>query len=456
MKRIIAAMCAALCTVSLFSCGSSDTNGGEGHMYSVALKGNPQSLDPQFAEDESSATVIKNLYSGLMQTDKDGNLSVCTASDYNVSADGLVYTFDLREDNYWFFDENDDDVIDDGEYFPVTAADYVFALKRLLDPQMKSPYAKDFACIKNGEKILSGQLSPDDSGIVAKSDTQLEITLDYPCAEFLKLLSTQAAFPCNEEFFLSTKGRYGLDDRSVMSNGPFYVRQWFYDPYGSNNILYMRKNSANVCESYEVLPSYVSFSIEEGQIVGIVGKNGSGKSTMLRSIAGVFSPNSGSIDIHGRSISLLSIGVGFERTLSGRENIYLSGLLLGFSKEQIREREESIITFSELGDFIDKPVSTYSSGMYSKLAFSITAILETDIMLIDEVLSVGDVKFKRKSYEKMKELIQDDRRTVLIVSHSSETIRNLCSKVLWLHDGELKRFGETEEVLAEYEAFMNG
>lgn len=200
----------------------------------------------------------------------------------------------------------------------------------------------------------------------------------------------------------------------------------------------------------------VSFSIEEGQIVGIVGKNGSGKSTMLRSIAGVFSPNSGSIDIHGRSISLLSIGVGFERTLSGRENIYLSGLLLGFSKEQICEREESIITFSELGDFIDKPVSTYSSGMYSKLAFSITAILETDIMLIDEVLSVGDVKFKRKSYEKMKELIQDDRRTVLIVSHSSETIRNLCSKVLWLHDGELKRFGETEEVLAEYEAFMNG
>ncbi|MBP3389047.1 MAG: ABC transporter ATP-binding protein [Clostridia bacterium] len=198
----------------------------------------------------------------------------------------------------------------------------------------------------------------------------------------------------------------------------------------------------------------VSFSIEEGQIVGIVGKNGSGKSTMLRSIAGVFSPNSGSIDIHGRSISLLSIGVGFERTLSGRENIYLSGLLLGFTKEQIQEHEESIIAFSELGDFIDKPVSTYSSGMYSKLAFSITAILETDIMLIDEVLSVGDVKFKKKSYDKMKELIQNDKRTVLIVSHSSETIRSLCSKVLWLHEGELRMFGDTAEVLKEYEAFM--
>ena len=198
----------------------------------------------------------------------------------------------------------------------------------------------------------------------------------------------------------------------------------------------------------------VSFSIEEGQIVGIVGKNGSGKSTMLRSIAGVFSPNSGSIDIHGRSISLLSIGVGFERTLSGRENIYLSGLLLGFTKEQTKEQEEAIIEFSELGDFIDKPVSTYSSGMYSKLAFSITAILETDIMLIDEVLSVGDVKFKKKSYDKMKELIQDDTRTVLIVSHSSETIRNLCSKVLWLHEGELKMFGDTEVVMKAYEAFM--
>ena len=118
-------------------------------MYSVALKGNPQSLDPQFAEDESSATVIKNLYSGLMQTDKDGNLSVCTTSDYNVSADGLVYTFDLREDNYWFFDENDDDVIDERRVFSGNGGGlFVFALKRLLDPQMKSPYAKDFALHK--------------------------------------------------------------------------------------------------------------------------------------------------------------------------------------------------------------------------------------------------------------------------------------------------------------------
>ena len=199
----------------------------------------------------------------------------------------------------------------------------------------------------------------------------------------------------------------------------------------------------------------VSFSVEEGEVVGIVGKNGSGKSTMLRSIAGVFSPNSGSIDIKGHSVSLMAIGVGFEKKLSGRENIMLSGLLLGFTEKQVREKMDAIIEFSELGDFIDRPVKTYSSGMHSKLAFSITAMLETDIMLIDEVLSVGDVKFKKKSYQKLKQLIQDKTRTVLIVSHTSETLRKLCSKILWLHEGELRMYGDVEPVLKEYEEFMN-
>lgn len=199
----------------------------------------------------------------------------------------------------------------------------------------------------------------------------------------------------------------------------------------------------------------VSFEAEVGDVIGIVGKNGSGKSTMLRSIAGVFSPNSGSIDIKGHSVSLMAIGVGFEKKLSGRENIMLSGLLLGFTEKQIREKMNEIIEFSELGDFIDRPVKTYSSGMHSKLAFSITAMLETDIMLIDEVLSVGDVKFKKKSYAKIKELIKNKNRTVLIVSHNSDTLRKLCNKILWLHEGEMKRFGETEEVLKEYEEFMN-
>ena len=199
----------------------------------------------------------------------------------------------------------------------------------------------------------------------------------------------------------------------------------------------------------------VTFEVEKGEILGIVGKNGSGKSTMLKSIAGIFSPDEGTIDLKGNSVSLLSIGVGFQKQLTGRENILLSGMLLGFTEEEVRAKMEDIIEFAGLGKFIDMPVKTYSSGMYSKLAFSITANLETDIMLIDEVLSVGDAKFKKKSFKKMKELIQDDNRTVIIVSHSSDTIRKLCNKVLWLHDGEIRMYGETEEVMDAYDAFMD-
>lgn len=198
----------------------------------------------------------------------------------------------------------------------------------------------------------------------------------------------------------------------------------------------------------------VSFDVEEGKILGIIGKNGSGKSTMLRAIAGIFSPDKGTINLHGHSISLLSIGVGFNPKLTGKENIYLSGMLLGFSEEEIAKKEKEIIEFADIGEFIKKPVKTYSSGMYSKLAFAITAILETDIMLIDEVLSVGDAKFKEKSYNKMKSLISSDTRTVIIVSHSLDTIKELCDQVLWLNDGKVIKIGDPEPIVAEYEEFM--
>lgn len=213
------------------------------------------------------------------------------------------------------------------------------------------------------------------------------------------------------------------------------------------------KNFGGKVELYHALKG-VSFEVEEGKILGIIGKNGAGKSTMLRAIAGIFSPDKGSIDLHGRSISLLSIGVGFNKKLTGKENIYLSGMLLGFSEEEIAKKEKEIIDFADIGDFIRKPVKTYSSGMYSKLAFAITAILETDIMLIDEVLSVGDAKFKEKSYNKMKELISDEKRTVIIVSHSLETIKELCDEVLWLNDGEVMMKGSASEVIPKYEEFM--
>ncbi len=198
----------------------------------------------------------------------------------------------------------------------------------------------------------------------------------------------------------------------------------------------------------------ISLDVPQGEILGIIGKNGSGKSTLLNTVGGIFSPDSGIIDLHGRSVSLLSIGVGFQKNISGRENIMLNGLLLGFTEQQIREKAPEIIEFSELGEFIDKPVKTYSKGMYSKLAFSITAFLETDIILIDEILSVGDEHFKKKSAKKMKELISDENRTVLIVSHSISTLQQLCTRVLWLHDGNIKMLGDTKEVLAAYQQFM--
>ena len=216
------------------------------------------------------------------------------------------------------------------------------------------------------------------------------------------------------------------------------------------SLFHLRKSKLEV---YEALRG-ISFEVKKGEIMGIVGKNGSGKSTLLRAIAGIFSADSGSIELESDSVSLLSIGVGFQKKLSGRENIILSGMLLGFSEQEVRDKMDEIIEFANLGKFIDMPVKTYSSGMYSKLAFSITAVLETDIMLIDDVLSVGDAKFKKKSYKKMQELIMDENRTVVIVSHSTETLEKLCTSLLWLHEGEIKMQGDTKTVLDAYNEFM--
>lgn len=199
----------------------------------------------------------------------------------------------------------------------------------------------------------------------------------------------------------------------------------------------------------------ITFSVKKGKIVGIVGKNGSGKSTLLRAICNIFGVDKGTIDLHGNKVSLISIGVGFNDRLTGRENIILSGLLLGFSKEEIERRMPTIIEFSEIGEFIDYPVSSYSSGMYSKLAFSVYTQLDTDIILIDEVLAVGDEHFARKSYNEMKKLIEDDNHTVVIVSHNLNTIEDLCDEVLWIHEGNMKAYGKTEDILPKYKEFMS-
>jgi len=216
------------------------------------------------------------------------------------------------------------------------------------------------------------------------------------------------------------------------------------------NLFSLRKNDV---EYFEAIRG-VSFNVQKGKILGIVGKNGSGKSTLLRAIAKIYSPDEGTIDLHGNSVALMALGVGFERKLTGRENIVLSGMLLGFSEEEINEKIEDIIEFAGLGDFIDRPVSTYSSGMHSKLAFSITANLETDIMLIDEVLSVGDIKFKKKSRAKMMELIKTEGRTVVMVSHDTNTMLDLCNDMIWLDDGVIRMQGDPQEVMAAYQEFM--
>lgn len=197
----------------------------------------------------------------------------------------------------------------------------------------------------------------------------------------------------------------------------------------------------------------ISFKIHKGYTVGIIGTNGSGKSTLLKVIANIFKPDSGEINTYTDSVSLLALGAGFQPELSGIENIYLNGLLLGMKKREIDKRLGQIIDFSELEDFVYYPIKTYSSGMKTRLAFSIAAHIEPEILLIDEVLGVGDETFKKKSSEKIKELIKENR-TVLIVSHSLDSIRELCDSVIWLHNGVLMDYDVPDKVISKYKEYL--
>lgn len=228
----------------------------------------------------------------------------------------------------------------------------------------------------------------------------------------------------------------------------------YYKPRSSVSIKKLFSRDRKQVEMIHAVKD-MSFSVKKGEIIGIIGENGSGKSTLLRSIAGVFSPDTGSIDLHGASTSLLSLGVGFKPELTGRENVVLSGLLMGFTLKEVEERMPEILDFTGIGSFIDLPVKTYSSGMYAKLAFSVSSCLETDILLIDEVLSVGDETFRVKSYRRMQDLIKDKNRTVLIVSHNMDLLRELCDRVVWIHRSELKEIGDPGQVLDLYKEFMD-
>lgn len=197
----------------------------------------------------------------------------------------------------------------------------------------------------------------------------------------------------------------------------------------------------------------VTFVISKGETVGLIGRNGSGKSTILKIVAGVYAPSEGQVKVRGTIAPLIELGAGFHHELTGRENILLNGLLLGLTRRQVREREESIIEFAELGDFIDSPVKQYSSGMYMRLAFSVAAEVDPDILIIDEILGVGDAGFQEKCFDRI-ERFRRAGKTILLVSHSMDNVRKLCDRVLLLHAGRLVEDGSSDRVIALYEEIL--
>ena len=206
--------------------------------------------------------------------------------------------------------------------------------------------------------------------------------------------------------------------------------------------------SRNKKQKREVLKG-ISLKIKKGEVVALIGTNGSGKSTLLKLLTKIIYPNKGRIETNGKLTSLLELGAGFHTDFSGRENIYFNASIFGLTKKEIDSRLEDIIEFSELKDFIDSPVRTYSSGMYMRLAFSVAINVDADILLIDEILSVGDEHFQNKCFEKMLEL-KKQGKTMVFVTHSMGTVKKLCNRAIWLKDGLIKMDGDTEKVVDEY------
>ncbi len=228
--------------------------------------------------------------------------------------------------------------------------------------------------------------------------------------------------------------RFKIDKNRASSLKEYFVRR-------------LRRDLAS--EDFWALQK-VSFAVEKGDVVGIVGHNGAGKSTLLKVISGIMKPTYGSVKVYGSVVPMLELGSGFDLELSGRENIYLNGAILGYSQKFLEEKYEKIIQFSELGDFIEAPLRTYSSGMLARLAFSVACIVEPEILIVDEILSVGDADFQEKSRARMMELMTGGT-TVFFVSHSLKQIRQMCSKVVWLEHGQVQAIGKTEDVCDRYE-----
>lgn len=211
--------------------------------------------------------------------------------------------------------------------------------------------------------------------------------------------------------------------------------------------LFDRKKRANKTEFWALKD--VSFDVEKGDVIGFIGTNGAGKSTLLKVVSGVMKPTKGKVEVNGVISPMIELGAGFDPDLTARENIYLNGAILGYSKEFLNSKFDEIVEFSELKDFLDVPVKNFSSGMVAKLAFSISTVVEPEILIVDEILSVGDIKFQEKSKNKMMSMIKGGT-TVLYVSHSLDSIRELCNKVIWLDHGKIVMQGDTKKVCDAY------
>ena len=197
----------------------------------------------------------------------------------------------------------------------------------------------------------------------------------------------------------------------------------------------------------------VSFSVQQGEIVGMIGTNGSGKSTLLKVISGIYKPTKGSAVTAGRVAPMLELGSGFDYELSGHENIFLNGAIMGYSEDFLKSKYDEIVEFAELGDFIEQPLKTYSSGMMMRLAFSVATLVDPEILIVDEILAVGDERFQKRSHDRMMSLMGGGT-TVLMVSHNLDQIRDMCSRVIWLNKGQVRMNGSTDEVCDAYHQFQ--
>lgn len=202
-------------------------------------------------------------------------------------------------------------------------------------------------------------------------------------------------------------------------------------------------------KSYHDVLKGIDLKIKKGETVALIGVNGSGKSTLLKLMTKIYYPTSGTIDVNGKLTSLIELGAGFHQDFTGRENIYFNASIFGLTAREIDERVKDIIEFSELGEFIEAPVRTYSSGMYMRLAFSVAINVDADILLIDEILAVGDKRFQDKCYAKLEEL-KKEGKTIVIVSHSVPSVKRLCDRAVWLYEGKVREDGPTDKVLEDY------